>query len=105
MTERQEWDGDAYQQRFDAIYPKLAQKYGVPLYPFFLDGVTGVAGMRLPDGLHPNAAGVDRMVERFLPAFEKAKEPVYAGFARVPVAATAAVMAPETPAVSRCSSA
>ena len=38
-------------------------------------------------------------------AFEKAKEPVYAGFARVPVAATAAVMAPETPAVSRCSSA
>ena len=31
--------GPDYQAAFDAIYPRLAEKYGVPLYPFFLDGV------------------------------------------------------------------
>ncbi len=31
--------GKDYAARFNPIYPKLAQKYGVPLYPFFLDGV------------------------------------------------------------------
>ena len=31
--------GADYQAAFDAIYPRLAEKYGVPLYPFFLDGV------------------------------------------------------------------
>ena len=31
--------GPDYQSAFDAIYPRLAEKYGVALYPFFLDGV------------------------------------------------------------------
>ncbi len=31
--------GADYQTAFDAIFPDLAAKYGVPLYPFFLDGV------------------------------------------------------------------
>ncbi|RJT39715.1 arylesterase [Mesorhizobium waimense] len=64
--------GADYQNAFDAIYPKLAAKYGVPLYPFFLDGVAGQAGLRLEDGLHPNAKGVEKMVERILPTAEKA---------------------------------
>jgi acyl-CoA thioesterase-1 len=64
--------GADYQNAFDAIYPKLAAKYGVPLYPFFLDGVAGVPALQLGDGLHPNAKGVDVMVERILPAVEKA---------------------------------
>ncbi len=51
--------GADYQNAFDAIYPKLAAKYGVPLYPFFLDGVAGQPGLRLEDGMHPNAEGVD----------------------------------------------
>ena len=29
--------GDDYKRRFDAIYPELAQQFGVTLYPFFLD--------------------------------------------------------------------
>ena len=33
--------GADYQPAFDAIYPRLAEKYGVALYPFFLDGVAG----------------------------------------------------------------
>ncbi len=62
--------GAAYKQRFDAIYPALAAKYGVPLYPFFLDGVAGQGKLNQPDGVHPTAAGVDIIVERMLPAVE-----------------------------------
>jgi acyl-CoA thioesterase-1 len=63
--------GPDYQAAFDGLFPRLAEKHGLPLYPFFLDGVTAERAMLLPDGLHPNAAGVDRMVERFLPTMEK----------------------------------
>ncbi|WP_095202666.1 arylesterase [Mesorhizobium carmichaelinearum] len=64
--------GADYQNAFDAIFPDLAKTYDVPLYPFFLDGVAGQPGLRLEDGLHPNAKGVDQMVERILPTVEKA---------------------------------
>jgi acyl-CoA thioesterase-1 len=64
--------GADYQKAFDAIYPRLAEKYGVPLYPFFLDGVAGHPDLQLEDGLHPNPKGVDVMVERILPVVEKA---------------------------------
>jgi acyl-CoA thioesterase-1 len=64
--------GHAYGEQFGAIYPTLAAKYGATLYPFFLDGVAGDKSMQLEDGMHPNAAGVERMVERFLPTMEKA---------------------------------
>jgi acyl-CoA thioesterase-1 len=64
--------GHAYGEAFGAIYPRLAQKYGVPLYPFFLDGVAGDPALELDDAMHPNAAGVRRMVESILPAVEKA---------------------------------
>jgi acyl-CoA thioesterase-1 len=62
--------GPDYQKAFDAIYPRLAQKYGVPLYPFFLDGVATVPGMQLKDAMHPDAAGVDTMVAGILPLVE-----------------------------------
>lgn len=64
--------GADYQTAFDAIFPDLAKTYDIPLYPFFLDGVAGQPGLRLEDGLHPNAKGVDLMVERILPTVEKA---------------------------------
>jgi len=59
--------GRAYTERFNAIYPELAAKHGVPLYPFFLDGVATDAAMNQGDGIHPNAAGVKVIVERILP--------------------------------------
>jgi acyl-CoA thioesterase-1 len=71
--------GADYQSAFDAIYPKLAAKYDVPLYPFFLDGVAGQSGLQLEDGLHPNPKGVDAMVERILPTVEKAIAAVEGG--------------------------
>jgi acyl-CoA thioesterase I len=63
--------GSDYGRRFDAIYPELAKAEGVPLYPFFLDGVATKAKLNLPDGLHPTAAGVDVIVARILPKFEE----------------------------------
>lgn len=64
------WGAD-YAKRFDAIYPELASKHGAELYPFFLDGVIGRPGLNLPDGLHPQPAGVAEIVRRILPAVEK----------------------------------
>ena len=63
--------GPDYAAAFDGIYSRLAEKNGLPLYPFFLDGVAADRSFLLEDGMHPNAAGIDRMVERFLPAVEK----------------------------------
>ncbi|HYP57256.1 MAG TPA: arylesterase [Beijerinckia sp.] len=62
--------GKNYQTAFDAIYPALAQKYDVPLYPFFLDGVAGDPSLKLGDGMHPNQAGVERIVKGILPLVE-----------------------------------
>jgi acyl-CoA thioesterase I len=59
--------GDAYDREFDRIYPELAAQYGVLLYPFFLDGVAADLKLTQPDGMHPNAAGVNVIVERILP--------------------------------------
>lgn len=59
--------GAQYAAAFDAIYPELAAREGIPLYPFFLEGVVRVASLNLADGLHPNAAGVDAIVARILP--------------------------------------
>jgi acyl-CoA thioesterase I len=60
--------GADYQARFDAIFPDLARAFGVPIYPFFLDGVAGNRALNQPDGLHPTARGVDIIVERAAPA-------------------------------------
>lgn len=60
--------GGDYAGRFNSIYAKLAQKHGVALYPFFLDGVALEAGLKLEDGMHPNSKGIDVMVEKMEPA-------------------------------------
>ncbi|MGN6309515.1 MAG: arylesterase [Xanthobacteraceae bacterium] len=62
--------GADYAARFNAIYPDLAKQFGVSLYPFFLDGVAADAALNQADGMHPTAAGVDRIVERILPTVE-----------------------------------
>jgi acyl-CoA thioesterase-1 len=55
--------GQDYAAAFNSIYPDLARKYEVSLYPFFLDGVVGRRELILPDGIHPNAKGVTVIVE------------------------------------------
>ncbi len=56
--------GGDYAEKFNPIYKRLAEKYVVPLYPFFLDGVATISSLQLSDGMHPNAKGVAVMVEK-----------------------------------------
>ena len=59
--------GTDYAAAFNPIYPELAEKFGVPLYPFFLEGVIGNRALLLPDSMHPNDRGVDAIVSRVSP--------------------------------------
>jgi acyl-CoA thioesterase-1 len=59
--------GPAYVRAFDAVFPRLAKRHGALFYPFFLEGVAGAPGLAQPDGIHPNARGVDEIVARILP--------------------------------------
>ncbi len=59
--------GSDYAARFNAIYPELAKSFGVPLYPFFLEGVAADARLNQADGMHPTAEGVDVIVKNILP--------------------------------------
>lgn len=59
--------GEEYGRRFNAIYPRLAERHDVALYPFFLDGVALQASLNQGDGIHPNARGVATIVDRITP--------------------------------------
>lgn len=61
-----------YAARFDSIYPQLAGKYDVPLYPFFLQGIVEHPDLMLADQLHPSGRGVAEIVRRILPTVEAA---------------------------------
>jgi acyl-CoA thioesterase-1 len=62
--------GEDYTAEFDAIYPELAASHQVAFYPFFLNGVATDAALNQADGMHPNAAGVAKIVETILPKVE-----------------------------------
>ncbi len=62
--------GSDYSTRFNAIYPDLARSFGVPLYPFFLEGIAANASLNQADGLHPTAEGVDVIVKNILPTVQ-----------------------------------
>ncbi len=60
--------GPEYKSEFDAMFPTLADEFDVPLAPDFFAGLEGedVADWPMyfqPDGLHPNARGVVRIVQ------------------------------------------
>ena len=63
--------GAIYKQDFDALYPALATKYALPLYPYFLEGVANDPALTQEGGLHPNAAGVRAIVTRVAPLVER----------------------------------
>ena len=55
--------GQEYSEQVAAIYHELAGQYGLAFVPFFMEGVGGVKEFTLPDGLHPNALGHERLAE------------------------------------------
>ena len=64
--------GGDYARAFEGMYPALAKKHNVALYPFFLDGVAGRRGLFQADGLHPDPRGVAIIVRRIAPAVRRA---------------------------------
>jgi acyl-CoA thioesterase-1 len=63
--------GFVYNVTFDQLYPKLAARWGASLYPFFLQGAFGHPALMQEDGVHPNAAGVQRIVAGIAPIVER----------------------------------
>jgi acyl-CoA thioesterase I len=66
------WGAD-YKTAFDAIYPELAARHGAQVTQNFfaplVDQTTRnlATGLMQPDGIHPNAAGVAKVVETIGP--------------------------------------
>jgi acyl-CoA thioesterase-1 len=61
------WD---YTVAFHQIFPGLAAKYDVPLVPFLLAGVALNPELNGADGIHPNAAGAQRIADIVWPHLE-----------------------------------
>lgn len=61
----------SYVAAFEDIFPDLADRHGLVLYPYFLDGVGGVPSLNLFDGVHPSPAGIRRIVRGILPWAER----------------------------------
>ena len=62
--------GRDYGAAFAAVFPRLAAQHEVPLYPFFLEGVAGNPALNQQDGIHPSAAGIERIVDGIWPTVE-----------------------------------
>ncbi len=67
--------GPDYKAEFEAMYPELSETYGALHFPRFFEGLMSVgetpAELRevmQPDGIHPNAEGVNLIVEAMGPA-------------------------------------
>jgi len=59
--------GPDYAEIFNPSYKATAEKYGQPLYPFFLEGVVADPVLNQTDGIHPNAEGVKIIVNNIGP--------------------------------------
>ena len=68
--------GRDYGAEFNSIYPDMAGKYGAVYYPFFLEGVATTPELNQKDGIHPNARGVDIIVDGMLPSVRQLIEQI-----------------------------
>lgn len=64
--------GGGYARDFNAVFTSLARTHGVPLYPNLIDGVARQRALNQPDGIHPNARGVQVITARLAPVVAKA---------------------------------
>ena len=55
--------GPAYLTQFEAIYPRLAKDYHIPLLPFFMEKIIGQPELIQADGLHPTAAAQTKICD------------------------------------------
>ncbi|MCH9026824.1 MAG: arylesterase [Proteobacteria bacterium] len=59
--------GQAYGQDFHAIYRELAEQYGLLLIPFILEHIALDPELMLADGIHPNAAAQEVLLNNVWP--------------------------------------
>lgn len=59
--------GPDYARGFAGLYPRIAQETKVALVPFLLAGVGGEASLNQADGIHPTAAGQEKVADNVLP--------------------------------------
>ena len=59
--------GEGYTAEFRQVYRDLAARHGLPLLPFLLEGVGGVAELNQTDAIHPNAEGHRRIAAHVYP--------------------------------------
>ena len=64
--------GPDYAKAFEPIWPELAARYGAGLYPFILEGVITDPSLMQGDGIHPTAAGVEKMADAIAPLAARA---------------------------------
>jgi acyl-CoA thioesterase-1 len=62
--------GADYTRAFQSMYSDLAKQYGLPLIPFFLEGVAAQAGLNQADGIHPTGQGYVVVVDRIFTVLE-----------------------------------
>ncbi len=58
--------GAAYTAAFRQTYRDVAAEHGAVLIPFLLEGVAGLPEMNQGDGIHPTAAGAERVADNGL---------------------------------------
>ena len=63
--------GKEYGAAFDAVFPRLAARHGIGLFPFLLAGVAAKPDLNQDDGIHPNPEGIAVIVENILPSVLK----------------------------------
>jgi acyl-CoA thioesterase-1 len=71
--------GPDYARAYDLVFERLSHRPGVLFDAFFLEGVAEQPALNQADGLHPNPAGVRRIVGRLLPLVEKLLDEVKPG--------------------------
>jgi len=55
--------GPVYIERFEGVYPALAERYDLELIPFFLDDLFDKPGMLMDDGIHPTQAAQPKLAD------------------------------------------
>ena len=55
--------GEEYTVEFEKTFFRLAEKYKLPLVPFFLEDVAGVREHTQSDGIHPLGSGYEIIVQ------------------------------------------
>lgn len=63
--------GPEYAKGFTEMYPRIAKEMNVPLVPFLLEGVGGIARLNQADGIHPTAEGQVKVAATVTPYLEE----------------------------------